>query len=863
MAKDTVEILGGQLDGAVLQNAASEATLKELVAAISGNRSSRGGGGGMLGRTPVGMIAGGIVGAVGGAVKGAVNQIGNVTGAAGTFAGMMFKGEGRLSSYTNVLNNQVIKQLPLVGRYLGTVGGAISGTIQEFERWNTTLRTLTGTGATFNNSIIQMMNASVRTYMSLDEFSAFVQKNNKTFVSLGATVTEGATAFSNYSYEVLKASGPARQTLIRMGYTVPVINNQLADFLENNYRGTRQDRINSSRLAESFVSYQTYLHTLTSLTGKQADQLKTEMQDVQNDTAYKLKLSKLDEEERKKVNLALANYTAIYGKEGANMFKALFLGLIPATEAAAYFGMMFPGAVKEMKQTIGVATDGNTKLEAFQKQTVKERARLIKHSAEQLEKFRPLLEAGSIGISELQTLTGVSADVAAYIARTGKDVSKMSLEEIEAMIQKADDELKKQEELTDIIRQFETAMGDFKVGFLDVMTAEGGPLQMFSEAMKGKELPNKIRQFGRDFGYFVTDTLPSVSKFFAKLAGSSGREQLGLSIKKMVAKLFTYMYHYLPKILGISDEVDQGKLTTSLQNINKQYDPLIAGAREKADMEATRLVRPNTGVNQAAQDYSGHPGGGKKGGAIYQDQSGIRNKPISKDLNAILSKAARDAGVDVRITSGGQMSLADYNAAVGVKTRQGDDYLLDGRVVRTGTERHDGGHAADLDVYPAGSNTPLNINSPQMMKFLKAAKARGIKAVGAGEGYMNTGGSGTRLHMGLNMTGGATKWGKKGGDPYAQLGEAGFRDGSLGEMNTLFANFGGSQIEAHDYETIMTPGELAAEMVGAAEFSSAGVNELNNNLSQLLSLMSQRNRLTERISDKMAQGSRNLVSTFS
>ena len=61
----------------------------------------------------------------------------------------------------------------------------------------------------------------------------------------------------------------------------------------------------------------------------------------------------------------------------------------------------------------------------------------------------------------------------------------------------------------------------------------------------------------------------------------------------------------------------------------------------------------------------------------------------------------------------------------------------------------------------------------------------------------------------------------------------------------------------------MTPGELAAEMVGAAEFSSAGVNELNNNLSQLLSLMSQRNRLTERISDKMAQGSRNLVSTFS
>ena len=61
MAKSTVEILGGQLDGAILENAASEATLKELVAAISGNRGGSSGGSGA--RTPAGMIAGGVVGA--------------------------------------------------------------------------------------------------------------------------------------------------------------------------------------------------------------------------------------------------------------------------------------------------------------------------------------------------------------------------------------------------------------------------------------------------------------------------------------------------------------------------------------------------------------------------------------------------------------------------------------------------------------------------------------------------------------------------------------------------------------------------------------------------------------------------------
>jgi hypothetical protein len=317
MARTTVEILGGQLDGAVLQNAASEATLRDLVKAINGS----GGGSSRPGMGPV-TIAGGVVGALGGAVKGAVNQIGNVTGAVGSFAGMMLKGEGRISAYTNVLNKQVISQLPLVGRYLGAVGGAVSGTIQEFERWNKTLQGLTGTGATFGNSIITMMNASAKTYMSLDDFSALVQKNTNTFVALGNTVTQGAQAFSEYSEAVLQAHGPARTTLINMGYTIPVINQQLAEFLENNYRGTTQDRIDKTKLANSFVDYQLHIHKLTALTGKRSDQLTEEMREVQNDTAFKLKLSRMDEKERTKINKALAQYTALYGKEAANIFKA-------------------------------------------------------------------------------------------------------------------------------------------------------------------------------------------------------------------------------------------------------------------------------------------------------------------------------------------------------------------------------------------------------------------------------------------------------------------------------------------------------------------------------------------------------------
>lgn len=854
MAKDTVEILGGQLDGAVLQNAASEATLRDLVAAISGKQSNTGAGSSVLGRTPAGMIAGGVVGAVSGAVKGAVNQIGNVTGAAGAFAGMMIKGEGRMSSYTKVLNNQVISQLPLVGRYLGAVGGAISGTIEEFERWNKTLQSLTGTGATFNNSIIQMMNASVRTYMSLDEFSAFVAKNNKTFVALGATVTEGATAFSDYSYEVLKAGGPARRTLIQMGYSVPQINAQLADYLEQNYRGTRADRIDKTQLANSFVVYQTYLHTLTSLTGKQADQLKTEMQSVQNDTAFKLKLNKLDEKEKKKINLALANYTALYGKEAAEVYKAIFLGLTPASKSSAYFAMMFPQAVDEMRNTLSIAQDGNTSVIAFQEYTVKERARLIQHSARQLDEFAPLLKAGSAGVDKVAEILGVSTDIASLIARKNIDVSKLSLEEIENIVREADEEVRKREELTEILRTFETAMGDFKVGFLDVMTKEGGPLHQFSEAMKGKDMPNKIREFGQLLGDFVANTLPQVAKMFARLFTDSGREMYKLSIQKMFDQIGAHLLYYLPKMIGMDG--NEEILSQQLQNIDKSYDPRIATAEAKSDMEVARMVtKPSS--QQAQPDFVGPA---RAGGNVFFDAHGAtRNRPLSEKLNEALTKAAAAAGVDLRITSGGQMSIDEAKARGAVE--RSDGWYIGNRRVRTGSERHDGGNAADLDVYAGGTNTPLSITSPAYKNFLKAAKRYGISNFGAGDGYMETGGPGTRIHMGISGT--PAKWGAggKGENAHPVLSE--FREGTLGSMGSLYANMGsGTTVEAHGEEAALSPAELAGEMVAAADYSSAGVNQLNQNFQELIMLIAKKNSLAEDISNKMARGSRNLVSSF-
>ena len=874
MAKSTVEILGGQLDGAILENAASEATLKDLVAAISGNRGGSGGGS----STPAGMIAGGVVGAVTHSVKFAVNQIGNATGAMGTFAGMMLKGEGRISSYTKVLNNQVISQLPIFGRYLGAVGGAISGTIGEFERWNKTLQGLTGTGATFNNSIIQMMNASANTYMSLDQFSAFVNKNSKTFVALGNTVTQGAMAFSGYSEAVLKASGPARKTLIQMGYTIPQINQQLADFLENNYRGTTQDRVDKTKLADSFVDYQIYIHKLTSLTGKRSDQLQEEMRAVQDDTAFKLKLSTLEEDEKTKVNKALANYTALYGKEAANVFKARFLGLQPASEAAAELNMMFPQLISSMDNTLRVAQNKSVTSAEFNAYSLKERAKMIKHGAKQLGEFAPLLRAGAIGVEEVQGLTGVSADIANFIARQGVDVSKMTQEEIEEMLKKQDAEVEAREEVTRILRSFEIAMAEFKKGFLDVVTKPGGMLDNFAKMMKDQELPKKIEAMGKSLGEWVDRWIPTATRFFVRMTTPEGRKYYLLRIEKMLDTIAVHLMAFIPKMFGL-DGMSPEEINRQMQTIDKNYDTKLQQQDAAASASTAKLTAP---LSNAAGNIKTNTAGEREtalsgGGVIMNDHLAtgqIRNQPLSKRLNRILATAAKLAGVNLRIESGGQMSMADYDGAVGGpgnrQKNAAGEYLLNGKPVRIGSKRHDDGNAADFDVIDPATNKRIAYSDPRVLNLLTALQKGGIKGLGMGEQYMS---GGNRIHAGLGPKGSWATDSKKMSeeekndlkktDPaFAVAKQAGFRYGTLGAAGSLYANLGeGTDTEVHGEEAILSPSELTAEMMGAAETSSAGVSQLNSNLKMLIGLMNRRNSLAEDIQMKLASKSNNLFSS--
>ena len=114
-------------------------------------------------------------------------------------------------------------------------------------------------------------------------------------------------------------------------------------------------------------------------------------------------------------------------------------------------------------------------------------------------------------------------------------------------------------------------------------------------------------------------------------------------------------------------------------------------------------------------------------GNVTYANSGKRNLPIQAELMNILRTAGAAAGVDVVITSGGQVPKSEGGV---------------NGVNRTGSNRHDKGYAADCRVLD-GDGTRLYTNNQAqlaiLLKFVEECKNAGATAVGMGNGYMSNG----------------------------------------------------------------------------------------------------------------------------
>ena len=347
-----------------LNNAATDVTLKQLLAAVQKQGGSTGAVGSTAGAAGVNAAA---VEAAKASTKAQNELAEKAINLKKTFSalaeGMMQLG-GKLLDGTDKSSDlfSAFERLP------GVAGLVASGfaKVARFQEENLdAYQKITDAGVSFGGSLTDMRTAAASTYMTLDQFSGLMKRNSETFAKLGGTVDQGARAFVGLSNSLLKSG--AGDELRALGFTTDQVNQGMANYLATTGGRNKQEMQNTEKITKGATEYLTQLDALAAITGKSREEQEKALKEASANSAYEAMMQGLDEEGKKKATIAMQNALATGGKAGADLLKSQMLGLPPMTEAAQKLQAMGPSVAAGIKQMGDAVTDTGKSMKDVEK----------------------------------------------------------------------------------------------------------------------------------------------------------------------------------------------------------------------------------------------------------------------------------------------------------------------------------------------------------------------------------------------------------------------------------------------------------------------------------------------------------------
>jgi hypothetical protein len=299
------------------QNAASEATLKALLAVMSSG-GGRGGaaGGGAAGGGAAGSRAGG--GGAGGGGAGGGGALGLASAAVsksfkgvGFMAGMAVVGIGKLKdtaiqtagayvkfsdTVTGAVESlsrldgsatgaaQMFSSIPIFGKLFSAVAGAADDVTKSFVA-------VSQTGATFGGSISNFATAASQAGMSMAEFGSMIQKNSNAMTAFGTTTEGGASNFARVSKQLRSTSSE----LYALGFSTQDINQGLASYGALMKAQGLQGKKSNAELAQGAKSYLKEMDLLAKVTGQSRADIEKSREAMAKDAQFQASMQGLGE----------------------------------------------------------------------------------------------------------------------------------------------------------------------------------------------------------------------------------------------------------------------------------------------------------------------------------------------------------------------------------------------------------------------------------------------------------------------------------------------------------------------------------------------------------------------------------------
>ena len=207
------------------------------------------------------------------------------------FGGNLATGTAKISNLTGTAA-EALGKLPGIGGALGALAGYGQEMVKFAESSVDTLEGLSGSGASFNNSIVQMNYAASQSRLTLDEFAGLVSKNSQTMAGFGGSVTEGAKRFSRMSGEFFDQG--LGDDLINMGLTFEEVNESLASYMEFNRRNIATGAMGQQQALESAAAMAKEMDMVAKLTGQNRKEMEAEVNSRMREGQVQAKLKLLE-----------------------------------------------------------------------------------------------------------------------------------------------------------------------------------------------------------------------------------------------------------------------------------------------------------------------------------------------------------------------------------------------------------------------------------------------------------------------------------------------------------------------------------------------------------------------------------------
>jgi len=300
MAKVEIDVPGIGLIEA--KNAASESTLRELVNLMKGGGGGSGGSG-SGGSGSAGGSGGGAGGKGGKAFQQGMFKLGqNARMLTDKFITLSKGTVELLSDFANVGDSmesaaRIFNNVPVVGPMFGAAASAATSVSEAFVK-------ASGSGASFNGSVVEMTRAAGQAGMTLDAFAGFISSNGAAMVALGGTTADGAKRFGALS----KAIRVGSRDLYALGYSTADLNEGIASYATNLRIMGRNENMSNRQLVEGSKSYLKEMDLLAKITGETRKEKEEERKQLMQEIKYQAFASQLSVESEKELQRLIQSY---------------------------------------------------------------------------------------------------------------------------------------------------------------------------------------------------------------------------------------------------------------------------------------------------------------------------------------------------------------------------------------------------------------------------------------------------------------------------------------------------------------------------------------------------------------------------